>query len=117
MRKTLTILAFVAGLPTAVIAALTPDQIAALSPSVIAGLSTSQIDVLGTDQIVSMSVPTDGSYDVPEGIISSFPCRVKNGKYEIVQGLELNDFSKERILASAKRLQDERAAVEKLGLI
>ncbi|GAB3751825.1 malate dehydrogenase [Yimella radicis] len=73
--------------------------------------------MLGTDQIVSMSVPTDGSYDVPEGIISSFPCRVKNGKYEIVQGLELNDFSKERILASAKRLQDERAAVEKLGLI
>ena len=73
--------------------------------------------LLGTDEIVSMSVPSDGSYDVPEGIISSFPCRVKDGKYEIVQGLELNEFSKERILASAKRLQYERAAVEKLGLI
>ena len=71
----------------------------------------------GTDEIVSMSVPSDGSYDVPEGIISSFPCRVKDGKYEIVQGLELNDFSKERIAASAKRLQDEREAVKKLGLI
>ncbi|REF30356.1 malate dehydrogenase [Calidifontibacter indicus] len=73
--------------------------------------------LLGSDEIVSMSVPSDGSYGVPEGIISSFPCRVKDGKYEIVQGLELNEFSKERILASAKRLQDERAAVEKLGLI
>jgi len=71
----------------------------------------------GTDEIVSMSVPSDGSYDVPEGIISSFPCRVKDGKYEIVQGLELNDFSEERIAASAKRLQDEREAVKKLGLI
>ncbi|TWP32719.1 malate dehydrogenase [Leekyejoonella antrihumi] len=71
----------------------------------------------GTDEIVSMSVPTDGSYDVAEGIISSFPCRVKDGKYEIVQGLELNDFSKERIAATAKRLQDERDAVKKLGLI
>ncbi len=71
----------------------------------------------GTEEIVSMSVPSDGSYDVPEGIISSFPCRVKDGTYEIVQGLELNDFSKERIAASAKRLQNEREQVKQLGLI
>lgn len=71
----------------------------------------------GTSEWVSMSVPTDGSYDVPEGIVSSFPCTVENGEWKIVQGIELNDFSRERIMASAKRLQDERAAVEKLGLI
>ena len=73
--------------------------------------------VLGTDKIVSMSVPSDGSYGVPEGIISSFPCRVTDGRYEIVQGLELNDFSKERIMASAARLESERDQVEQLGLI
>lgn len=71
----------------------------------------------GTSEWVSMSVPTDGSYDVPEGIVSSFPCTVSNGEYSIVQGIELNDFSRERIMASAKRLEDERAAVTKLGLI
>jgi len=73
--------------------------------------------MLGTDEIVSTSVPPDGSYGVPEGIISSFPCRVKDGKYEIVQGLELNDFSKERIMASAARLEKERDQVKELGLI
>ncbi|MCG7322802.1 malate dehydrogenase [Arsenicicoccus bolidensis] len=73
--------------------------------------------MLGTDEIVSMSVPSDGSYGVPEGIISSFPCRVKDGKYEIVQGLELNDFSRERIMASAARLESERDQVKALGLI
>ncbi|MBO3128532.1 malate dehydrogenase [Dermatophilus congolensis] len=73
--------------------------------------------MLGTDEIVSMSVPSDGSYGVPEGIISSFPCRVKDGKYEIVQGIELNEFSKERIMASAARLEAERNQVKELGLI
>lgn len=72
---------------------------------------------VGTDEIVSMSVPSDGSYGVPEGIISSFPCRVKDGRYEIVQGIELNDFSKERIMASAARLEAERDQVKELGLI
>ncbi|MGL5406553.1 MAG: malate dehydrogenase [Propionibacteriaceae bacterium] len=71
----------------------------------------------GTEEIVSMSVPSDGSYGVPEGIVSSFPCRAKDGRYEIVQGIELNDFSKERILASAARLEDERNQVKELGLI
>ena len=73
--------------------------------------------VLGTDQWVSMSVPTDGSYGVPEGIVSSFPCTVTDGRYEIVQGVELNDFSRERIMASAARLESERDQVRALGLI
>ena len=66
---------------------------------------------------VSMSVPSDGSYGVPEGLISSFPCTVKDGKYEIVQGLELNDFSRGLIDASVAELAEERDAVKELGLI
>ncbi|MCC2592313.1 malate dehydrogenase [Tessaracoccus sp. OS52] len=75
--------------------------------------------VLGTAEgdWVSMSVPSDGSYGVPEGIVSSFPCRVTDGRYEIVQGLEINDFSRARIDASVAELLDERAAVTELGLI
>lgn len=66
---------------------------------------------------VSMSVPSDGSYGVPEGLISSFPCVVKNGRYEIVQGLEINDFSRQRIDASVAELAEERDTVAELGLI
>lgn len=75
--------------------------------------------VLGTPEgeWVSMSVPSDGSYGVPEGLISSFPCVVKDGKYEIVQGLELNEFSRAKIDASVAELVDERNAVKELGLI
>jgi malate dehydrogenase len=73
--------------------------------------------VLGTDDWVSMSVPSDGSYGVTEGIVSSFPCTVKDGAYEIVQGIELSDFSKQRIQASVARLEGERDAVKELGLI
>jgi len=75
--------------------------------------------VLGTpeDDWVSMSVPSDGSYGVPEGLISSFPCRTAGRGYEIVQGLELNDFSLGKIKASVAELSDERDAVTKLGLI
>ena len=73
--------------------------------------------VKGTDDWVSMSVPSDGSYEVTEGIISSFPCVVKDGRYEIVQGVELNDFSRERIAASVARLESERDQVKELGLI
>lgn len=65
----------------------------------------------------SMAVPSDGSYGVPEGIISSFPCIVRDGQYEIVQGLEINDFSRARIDASVAELEDERNAVKELGLI
>jgi malate dehydrogenase len=66
---------------------------------------------------VSMSVPSDGSYGVPEGLISSFPCVVKDGSYEIVQGLELNEFSRAKIDASVAELIEERDAVAELGLI
>ena len=75
--------------------------------------------VLGTPEgdWVSMAVPSDGSYGVPEGLISSFPCTVTDGSYSIVQGLEINDFSRERIDASVAELVDERDAVTELGLI
>jgi malate dehydrogenase len=66
---------------------------------------------------VSMGVRSDGSYGVPEGIISSFPCVCKDGAYEIVQGLEIDDFSRSKIDASAAELVSERDAVSDLGLI
>ena len=66
---------------------------------------------------VSMSVPSDGSYGVPEGIISSFPCICKDGNYEIVQGLDIGDYSRSKIDASAAELVAERDAVAELGLI
>ncbi|MBB1501020.1 malate dehydrogenase [Propioniciclava sp. MC1683] len=66
---------------------------------------------------VSMAVPSDGSYGVQEGLISSFPCVVKDGQYEIVQGLEVNDFSRAKIDASVAELAEEQAAVKELGLI
>ncbi len=75
--------------------------------------------VLGTaaGDWVSMSIPSDGSYGVPEGIISSFPCTCKDGKYSIVQGLEIDAFSRSRIDASVAELMEERDAVSALGLI
>jgi malate dehydrogenase len=65
----------------------------------------------------SMGIPSDGSYGVPEGIISSFPVTTKDGQYEIVQGLDINEFSRARIDASVKELEEERDAVRGLGLI
>jgi len=75
--------------------------------------------VLGTPDgdWVSMSVPSDGSYGVPEGIISSFPCTTNDGDYAIVQGLDIDDFSRVRIDASAAELVEERDTVAGLGLI
>jgi malate dehydrogenase len=66
---------------------------------------------------VSMSVPSDGSYGVPEGLISSFPVVCRNGAYEIVQGLEIDELSRARIDASVAELAEERDAVAELGLI
>lgn len=66
---------------------------------------------------LSMAVVSDGSYGVPEGLISSFPVTTKDGNYEIVQGLEVNDFSRARIDASTKELGEERDAVQALGLL
>ena len=66
---------------------------------------------------VSMSVPSDGSYGVPAGLISSFPCTCANGEYSIVQGLPIIDFSRKMIDASVAELIDERDAVRSLGLV
>ncbi len=66
---------------------------------------------------VSMSVISDGSYGVPEGIISSFPATCANGDFSIVQGLEIDAFSRARIDASTDELVSERDAVAELGLI
>jgi malate dehydrogenase len=65
----------------------------------------------------SMAVVSDGSYGVPEGLISSFPVTTSGGTWEIVQGLEINDFSRGLIDASVAELSEERDAVRKLGLI
>jgi malate dehydrogenase len=75
--------------------------------------------VLGTPEgdWVSMSVVSDGSYGVPDGVISSFPATASGGRWEIVQGLEIDDFSRGRIDASAAELVSERDAVTELGLI
>ena len=66
---------------------------------------------------VSMAVISDGSYGVPEGLISSFPVTTKDGDWKIVQGLEIDEFSRGRIDKSTAELADERAAVTELGLI
>jgi malate dehydrogenase len=66
---------------------------------------------------VSMAVPSDGSYGVPEGLISGFPVTCAGGRYEIVQGLEIDEFSRGRIDASVAELEGERDAVAGLGLI
>ncbi|MCA1190397.1 MULTISPECIES: malate dehydrogenase [unclassified Saccharopolyspora] len=65
----------------------------------------------------SAGVVSDGSYGVPEGIISSFPVTAKDGRFEIVQGLDVDEFSRERIDASVNELVEERDAVRGLGLI
>jgi malate dehydrogenase len=66
---------------------------------------------------VSMGIPADGSYDIPEGIISGFPCTCANGEYEIVPDLRIGDAIRERIDATVAELQEEREAVAGLGLV
>ena len=65
----------------------------------------------------SAAIPSDGSYGVPEGLISSFPCTSSGGRWEIVQGLEIDDFSRSKIDASVQELVEERDAVRELGLL
>jgi malate dehydrogenase len=71
---------------------------------------------LGTegDDWVSMGVYSDGSYGIAEGLIYSFPCRCKDGEWEIVQGLEVNDFSRAKMQASEQELAEERDGVKHL---
>jgi malate dehydrogenase len=66
---------------------------------------------------VSMGIASDGSYGVPEGLISGFPCTCSGGEFAIVQGLDLDDFSRAKIDASVKELTDERDTVKQQGLI
>lgn len=60
---------------------------------------------------VTMGVPSDGSYGIPQGVIFGFPCTTENGEYKIVQGIEMDDFSKQKIAGTLKELEEERAAV------
>ncbi|HXF01221.1 MAG TPA: malate dehydrogenase [Solirubrobacterales bacterium] len=75
--------------------------------------------VLGTPEgdWVSMSVPSDGAYDVEEGVVSGFPCTCWGGEWKLVEGLEIDDFSRQRIDNSVNELKEEREAVRQLGLI
>lgn len=75
--------------------------------------------LLGTPEgdWVSMAVASDGSYGVPEGLIYSYPVTTSGGNWEIVEGLEVNDFSRRKMDATAAELSEERAAVAELGLI
>jgi len=72
--------------------------------------------VMGTDSDdwVSMGIPSDGSYGITEGLIYSFPVTCKGGEYEIVQGLEVSDFSREKMDATMKELEEERDEVKDL---
>jgi malate dehydrogenase len=74
---------------------------------------------LGTpdDDWVSMSVASDGSYGVEEGLVSGFPCTCSGGEWKLVEGLEIDDFSRQRIDSSVGELKEERDAVRQLGLI
>ena len=71
----------------------------------------------GDGDWTSMAIPSDGSYAVPEGLISSFPVTTSGGQYQVVQGLDIEDFSRTRIDASVAELGAERDAVRELGLI
>jgi malate dehydrogenase len=75
--------------------------------------------VLGTrdGDWVSMGIPSDGSYGIDEGLIAGFPVTCSNGTYEVVQGLELNDFSRARLEVTVKELNDERATIKQLELV
>ena len=101
-----------------------PAVIAARGASSAASAASAAVDhvhdwCLGVEGYswTSASIMSDGSYGVPEGIISSFPCTVEDGEWKIVQGLEIDDFSRSRIDASASELLDEKKAVAEMGLI
>jgi malate dehydrogenase len=95
--------------------------IAARGASSAASAANAAIDhmrnwALGTegDDWVSMGIYSDGSYGITEGLIYSFPCRCSNGEWEIVQGLEIGDFSREKMQATQQELTEERDAVQHL---
>ena len=106
----------VAGRGAAIIAARGASSAASAANAAISHLRDW---VLGTPEgdWVSMGVPSDGSYGVPEGLVSSFPCVCRDGSWEIVTGLEVDDYSRAKIDASVAELIEERDAVTELGLI
>jgi malate dehydrogenase len=63
---------------------------------------------------VSMAIPSTGAYGAPEGVIFGYPVTVKNGVYQIVEGLELSDFDRQMIKATGEELLEERAAIEEM---
>ena len=63
---------------------------------------------------VSMGIPSDGSYGIPEGVIYGYPCTCTNGKYRIVKGLDMSDFSRARMAATLKELHEERDSIKHL---
>lgn len=69
---------------------------------------------MGSEDWLSMGIPSDGSYGVPKGLVFSFPVTTKNGKYSIVQGLKISEYSQKKIDITTKELLDERACVESL---
>ncbi|MEA2366131.1 MAG: malate dehydrogenase, partial [Thermoleophilaceae bacterium] len=73
--------------------------------------------VLGATGLRSMSVHSNGEYGVDEGLISSFPVRLSGGSYEIAEGLEVDDFARGKIDATANELKEERDSVRELGLV
>ncbi len=70
--------------------------------------------VNGSDDWVTMGVPSDGSYGIPEGIVFGFPCECKGGNYKIIQGLEIDAYAQEKINKTLKELQDEAEAVKSM---
>jgi malate dehydrogenase len=73
--------------------------------------------VMGADGLRSMAVPSDGSYGIEEGLVSSFPVRLTGGEYSIEQGLEVGDFAQGKIDVTVNELKEERNSVKELGLI
>jgi len=70
--------------------------------------------VKGTKDWVSMGIPSDGSYSIPEGVLYGYPVICKGGKYKIIKGLEVSEFSRSRMMATLKELHEERDAIKHL---
>ncbi len=68
--------------------------------------------VLGSPEWVTMGVPSDGSYGIPEAIVFGFPCACQGGSFKIIQGLEIDDYSRDKMNKTLKELLDERDAVK-----
>ena len=106
----------VAGRGAAVIAARGASSAASAASAAVDHVRDWCLGVKGSTW-TSASIMSDGSYGVPEGIISSFPCTCEGGEWRIVQGLDIDDFSRARIDASAAELLEERKTVAGMGLI